>query len=141
MNILKRISKFIPVLAITMMMLCGIAFAVPQAIGWKFVDIPGKFMGVDAQGVTLCSPTNGFCYRAVVPIYGCSTDPNEELLNARGLWIPIANYGLVDINGLITDSLSYGNVYTPLTDENTQEVSSEQEVIDWMNANYGQQLP
>jgi len=142
MNILKRISKFIPVLAITMMMLCGNAFAGTQPIGWKLVQIIGVFLGYDPQGNILCGPSlNSFCFNDYVPIYGASTDPYDPFSGSRAIWIPSAGSGLIAINGLIMDSLSYGDVYTPITDEETQEVSSEQEVINWMNANYGQQLP
>jgi hypothetical protein len=138
MNILKRISKLTPLLAITIMMLCSNAFA--NTAPWTSQNAYGMFAGTDSHGGIICVNITGICFTVYYqaepdpggpgPIY----DPGKIV----AIWLQTTNYGLVDINGMTVDNLSYGDVYTPLTDENTQEVTTEQEVINWMNANYGE---
>lgn len=138
MNILKRISKLTPLLAITIMMLCSNAFA--NTAPWTSQNAYGMFAGTDSHGGIICVNIPGICFTVYYPDEpdpggpGPIYDPGKIV----AIWLQTTNYGLVDINGMTVDNLSYGDVYTPLTDENTQEVTTEQEVINWMNANYGE---
>lgn len=137
MREIKKTVQFIAVLAFALFIFSGNAFS---ASSCKTTIMPGRYMGTDGKGgIIFTPPWNEICFITYSPVDEGSGSGSPDPIVAT--WIGSINFGLIDINGMTVDNVNNGKVYTPIKNENTKEVSTEKEVIDWMNANYGTNEP